>query len=751
MYKKTVTSLLLFLGALFQAQKHLPLIPYPQKIEVQQGAFTLPTIFTFDQGIDFNKFKVYQNYLKHEGFDSKISKQKQGNTISFQLLPPGISTEKNYHQLEISNNGIVIKSNSEAGYFLGFQTLLQLIQHAKDRKLPYLTIEDYSKFDYRGMHLDVCRHFFTVDEVKQYIDYLATYKMNKFHWHLTDDQGWRIEIKKYPKLTEIGGYRNGSMIGAYSDMKFDDIRYGGFYTQEQIKEVVAYAKERYVDVIPEIEMPGHAVAAIAAYPQLSCVNEQVEVGKKWGVEDNIMCPTEYTFDFLQNVLDEVITLFPYQYIHIGGDEAPKVYWKNSAFVQNKIKELGLKDNHEMQSYFIKRIEKYLNAKGKQIIGWDEILDGGLAPNATVMSWQGIEGGIKAVQLGNKAIMTPTSTNYFDYYQGNPETEPLAFGGDTRLHNVYAFNPIPKSLTSEQAQNIWGTQANLWTEYILDFPHVQHMIFPRIMALSELAWGTSKPNQYNEFENRVLEHFKTLDKKGIRYSKAIFEIRDDVKLKDHSTIQYTLSTAKNPENIRFTTDGTEPNPNSEKYLRPLSITKSQQIKSAYFENGERKSPINSKEFFFSKATGKPITLVSEPAEAYSVGGAKSLVDGLMGSIKNHGKSWLGFSGKDCIATIDLLKNENISNIKLNTLDRQGSWIHLPSEIIIYISQDQKTFKTIKTISQQEIQKSNGQVDIQFEKQNARYVKVEIKNAGIIPAGKDGAGHGAWLFVDEIRIF
>ena len=751
MYKRLIISALLFLTISLKAQKQLPLIPYPQKIEITEGTYSLPRIITIGKTSNKNFLEIAQHALEKEGIQSSISQNKNGNTISFQLLPPSFNTKQNFYQLDISKDGIVIKSNSDAGHFLGFQTLLQLIRTSHNKQLPYLKIEDYSKFDYRGMHLDVCRHFFTIEEVKQYIDYLAAYKMNKFHWHLTDDQGWRIEIRKYPKLTEIGGFRNGTMVGAYADMKFDDIRYGGFYTQNQIKEVVQYAKERYIDVIPEIEMPGHAVAAIAAYPELSCVNEQVEVGKRWGVEDNIMCPTEYTFQFLENVLDEVIALFPYEYIHIGGDEAPKVYWENSDFVQNKIKELGLKDNHEMQSYFIKRIEKYLNSKGKQIIGWDEILDGGLAPNATVMSWQGIEGGVKAAKIGNKAIMTPTSTNYFDYYQGNPETEPLAFGGDTRLHNVYNFNPIPESLSSEEAKNIWGTQGNLWTEYILDFPHVQHMIFPRIMALSEVAWGTAKPNQYKDFEDRVLSHFDILDQKGIRYSKAIFEIRDEVSVSDHSEILYTLITAKNPENIRFTTDGSDPSSKSYVYSYPFKINDSKIIKFAYFENGERKSPINTKEFFYSKSTGKPIKLEHQPAEAYSKGGIKSLVDAQYGSSKNHGKSWLGFSGKDCIATIDLIEKQEFSTIKLNTLDRQGSWIHLPSEITILTSDDNKNFKKVKQISKEEIEKSNGQMHLQIEKQISRYVKIEIKNAGIIPAGKDGAGHGAWLFVDEISIY
>ena len=728
-------------------------IPQPQQLELKKGTFVLGNKITINPDPNFPEIDYLMKQFKSiTGKNlTKTTSNNFDNTINIIYLAGPENLSEEYYELDINQNGISIAAPTNRGIFLGIQTLLQLIEeHKKDFKLPYLKIKDEPKFAYRGMHLDVCRHFFTVDEVKNYLDYLAVYKYNKFHWHLTDDQGWRIEIKKYPKLTEVGAWRNGSQVGAYSDMKFDDKKYGGFYTQEQIKEVVAYAAKLHIDVIPEIEMPGHAQAALAAYPNLGCTNQKLEVGKTWGVMDDIFCPKEETFQFLQDVMDEVIPLFPYEYVHIGGDEAPKKRWKESAFVQDLMKKLNIKDELHMQSYFITRMEKYINSKGKQIIGWDEILEGGLAPNATVMSWTGIEGGIHAAKTKHKAIMTPTSTNYFDYYQGNPETETLSIGGNLRLQKVYAYNPIPKELTKEEAKYIWGTQGNLWTEYILDCPHVQHMIFPRMMALSEVAWGTSKPDEYKNFENRVIRHFAILDEKGIKHSTAIYEVDGKASVEQNGKIKYELSSANEPSRIRFTTDGSEPTINSNVYQKPLEITKSQTVKSAYFEDGKKVSATTSQDFVITKSTAKKITLEHQPAEAYSVGGASTLVDGIKGSLKNHGRSWLGFSGKDVIATIDFGTKMEFSTIQFSTLDRKGSWIYLPKSVKVLISDNGKDFKEIKTISSSEIEKSNGIMKIDLQKQQAKYLKLVIENLGIIPDGQAGAGNKAWLFIDEISV-
>lgn len=445
------------------------------------------------------------------------------------------------YRLTVDAKGVYIAGNNENGIFYGIQTLIQLLPVSPAQKLPipYVSIKDYPRFAYRGAMLDVCRHFFPVEFVKKYINYLALHKMNYFHWHLTDDQGWRIEIKKYPKLTQTGAYRYGTIVGHYPGTENDNTRSGGFYTQEQVKEIVKYAAARYITVVPEIEMPGHSSAAIAAYPQLSCFPDSLTVipknnisagGKEqqangqpklvqesWGVYKDVYCPSDYTFSFLQDVIDEIVPLFPAKYIHVGGDECPKDAWKESAFCQNLIKEKGLKDEHGLQSYFIGRMEKYINGKGKSIIGWDEILEGGLAPNATVMSWRGEQGGIDAAKQNHDVIMTPTTYAYLDYAQRKPE-DSLVIGGFLPPDKVYGYNPIPAVLTPEQGKHILGGQGNLWTEYIGNDKKVEYMVFPRLTALSEVFWTPQSKRDFNDFQNRLQTQFKRFDLWGAHYYK-----------------------------------------------------------------------------------------------------------------------------------------------------------------------------------------------------------------------------------------
>ncbi|MDN5422947.1 MAG: family 20 glycosylhydrolase, partial [Chryseobacterium sp.] len=654
------------------------------------------------------------------------------------------------YEINVAENFMSVIGKDDAGLFHGIQTMLQLIQNSKDGKIPAVKIKDYPKFAWRGMHLDVCRHFFNVDEVKQYIDYLAMYKLNTFHWHLTDDQGWRIEIKKYPKLTEIGSKRKESMVGAYVDNTFDGKPYGPyFYTQEQIRDVVKYAQQRHITVVPEIEMPGHALAALSAYPELACTKGPFESATKWGVFDDVFCPKEETFTFLENVLDEVMKLFPSQYIHIGGDECPKTRWKECAHCQKLIKKNNLKDEHGLQSYFIHRIEKYVNSKGRKIIGWDEILEGGLAPNAAVMSWTGINGGIEAAKSGHFAVMTPGAYCYFDHYQGDPQSEPNAFGGFTPLDKVYSYNPVPSELNPEQAKYILGVQANLWTEYITDFKQVQYMIFPRLMALSEVGWGTADPENYKEFESRVIGQFKILDGMKVNYAKSIYNISGKV-VPANEGIAYELTVSQDPAGIRYTTDGTEPSLDSQVYQNPVRVKKSMTVKSAYFEDGKLKSAVSSQEFTVSKTTGKKITLEQPPSENYSFGGAFTLVDGIIGNTRQLGKTWLGFQGKDVVATIDLGQKTGFSEVYFNTLENKGSWIHLAKFAQVFVSDDGRNFKMIKEIGTQEILDSKGKITLNVGNQTSKYIKLIIENAGIIPAGNPGADSKAWLFVDEIGV-
>jgi len=752
-------NFILVLSALFStvfyAQKKPNLIPYPQTVNITEGEFIIPETLVLNDKLPKEETDYFKKRLGSL-VKFKYSSKTEGAHLTQALVPQPkipVTTEdvREKYTLTISPKGIFISSYTKQGYFLALQTLIQLFEeHREDKKIPALRIEDQPKFAWRGMHLDVSRHFFTVDEVKQYIDYLTMYKLNTFHWHLTDDQGWRIEIKKYPKLTQIGSKRKESMIGAYADNTFDGKPYGPyFYTQEQIKEVVKYAQERHITVVPEIEMPGHALSALSAYPELACTKGPFESATKWGVMDDVFCPKDETFTFLENVLDEVIRLFPSQYIHIGGDECPKTRWKECVHCQELIKKNNLKDEHGLQSYFIQRIEKYVNSKGRKIIGWDEILEGGLASNAAVMSWTGVNGGIEAAKAKHFAVMTPGAYCYFDHYQGDPQSEPNAFGGFTPLEKVYSYNPIPAELNAEQAKYILGVQANLWTEYITDFKQVQYMIFPRLMALSEVGWGTSDPKNYKEFENRVISQFKVLDKMNVNYAKSIYNISGKI-VPGNNGITYELSTSQDPKGVRYTLDGTDPTINSKNYQEPISIPKSITVKSAYFENGQLKSSISSQQFTISKTTGKKITLENQPSENYSFGGASTLVDGIIGNVKQLGKTWLGFDGKDVVATIDFGQKTGFSEVYFNTLENKGSWIHLAKSAKIFVSDDNKNFKLIKEIGKEEIQNAKGKIKLNAGSQNAKYLKMIIENAGIIPAGNPGADSKAWLFVDEIGV-
>lgn len=524
--KKLFLIPLLFLILTVHAQSKVVIVPQPVSIEMHQGNFHFnsATNVIAENGAE-HEVRMLNFYLKKlYGFTlparAKIS-STNGSNIIFKLV--NNNERKDAYHLDVTANKILISSSSNEGLFYGLQTLLQLLPETKTQAvsegflIPQLSINDYPRFQYRGMHLDVGRHFFDVDFVKKYIDYLAYFKYNTFHWHLTEDQGWRIEIKKYPLLTSVGAYRNGTVIGHYPGTGNDSIHYGGFYTQEQIKDVVKYAKDRFITIIPEIEMPGHASAAIAAYPQLSCFPDSStkisprtpwagsrdgkQVQQTWGVFDDIFVPSEYTFKFLENVLDEVMQLFPSKYIHIGGDEAPKTYWKESAFCQKLIKEKNLKDEHGLQSYFIQRIEKYVNSKGRSIIGWDEILEGGLAPNATVMSWRGEEGGIAAAHQHHNVIMTPGKYVYFDHAQSK-NSDSLTIGGFLPLDTVYNYHPVPKELDNSEAHYILGAQGNVWTEYMASPQKVEYMIFPRMSALSEVLWSPQDKRDLEKFRSEL---------------------------------------------------------------------------------------------------------------------------------------------------------------------------------------------------------------------------------------------------------
>ena len=538
MYKKVIVlsvfyliNSLFYLG--FSSNSDSKIIPAPDKQIFLDGFFKLNDNTTINYPKEFkNSVNFLSSYL-NQGKTQYLSiknKNASKNFVQF-LLDEKISNDEAY-KIEIKKNGITITSRDNKGAFYAIQTLRQLIPASfEDKTYPNTEIsikcqiiEDSPRFKYRGMHLDVGRHLFSVEFIKKYIDALAMLKFNTFHWHLTEDQGWRIEIKKYPKLNTIAAYRDSTLAGHYTDRprKYNKIKYGGYYTQEQVKDIVNYALEREITIIPEIEMPGHSKAAIAAYPYLSCEEKPVNVATLWGVFDDIYCSKEETFKFLEDVIDEVVDLFPGKYIHIGGDEAPKKRWEKCKNCQSVIKRESLKDEHELQNYFISRMEKYINSKGKKIIGWDEILEGGLAPNATVMSWRGISGGIKAANMKHDVIMTPNATCYLDHYQSKDKNEPLAIGGYTPLEEIYNYEPIPEELDSESSKYIIGAQGNVWTEYMSTSEYVEYMVFPRIFALSEVVWSKNKSN-FEEFTSRVISFFDRLDKLDINYSTHLEKI------------------------------------------------------------------------------------------------------------------------------------------------------------------------------------------------------------------------------------
>lgn len=460
------------------------------------------------------------------GGNMKVTTKGKG-AITLSLLES--LGEEEYTLDILPSTGITIKGGTPRAVFYGLQSLLQMVAAAPNSDgvitLAAVKIADKPHFSYRGGMFDVCRHIFTVDEVKRYIDILALHKINKFHWHLTEDQGWRIEIKRYPELSQIGAYRNQTIIGRNRKSKvYDGTRYGGVFTQDEVREVVAYAAERYIDVIPEIEMPGHAVAALTTYPHLGCSGGPYEVWTRWGISKNILCAgKESTFEFIENVLTEVLELFPYKYIHIGGDEAPRDEWKKCPHCQKRIKDEGLKDEHQLQSYFMERIEKWLNERGRSIIGWDEILQGGISKSATVMSWRGSKGGIAAAKLGNHVIMTPNTHCYIDYYQTSNPTEngePLGNGRfPVTLRKTYSLDPY-SGLNEEQQKFIKGVQVNLWTEYIATFDHIQHMLLPRVAALAETGWSYGNKD-YDDFARRMHILRKLYDKKGFVYAPYFF--------------------------------------------------------------------------------------------------------------------------------------------------------------------------------------------------------------------------------------
>ncbi len=724
------------------------IIPKPTLELKRSGSFAIQkTTRLHISGSDHLSTAFFDQYLKDlSGFTLLRSNRPVPKGINL-MVDTHLKLKSEGYLLDVSQNGITIKAIDEKGLFYGLQSLVQLIRKKnKIIAVPAYHIQDEPRFAYRGIHLDVARHLFSVQSIKKWLDLLAFYKINTFHWHLTDDQGWRIEIKKYPLLQSVSAYRDETLIGhkRADPHRFDGKRYGGYYTQEEVKDIVAYASARRITTIPEIEMPGHAQAVLAAYPQLGCTGGPYQTATYWGVFEDVFCAgNEETFHFLEDVLDEVIPLFPSAYIHIGGDECPKNRWHNCPKCQKRIKAEQLKDEHELQAYFIARIERYLNAKGKKIIGWDEILEGGLAPDATVMSWRGLEGGIAAARLKHDVIMTPEKFLYLDYYQSLNKTEQTAAGGYLPLKKVYDYEPMPAELNPEEQQYIKGVQANVWSEYLSDASKAEYMIFPRVIALAETAWSRKENKLYADFLARLMANRRFLKK--LNYSTAFYDITG-ASVNDAKA--FALNTDLSNDEIRYTLNDKKPDLGSTKYSSPIPITQSVRIKAQLFRAGKPVGNMFEQVIVKSMAAGKKVTLTHSGQGNYNID-AQRLTNGIRGSYLYNNGEWLGLSSGDFEAVVDLGEEKTISEVGINTLNYQWQKMHPPKLLLIEVSTDQQVYTEV---SRQTIFSVEG-INMALHKINpakARYVRIKASNIGIIPDGFYGAGTKAWLMLDEIIV-
>lgn len=663
--------------------------------------------------------------------------------------------------LKITEIGAEIHASSSKGHFYGLQTLKQIYfsSYLKSKsknivELPGLEIHDKPRFSYRGMHLDVSRHFFSPAFIMRYLDMMAYHKLNTFHWHLTDDQGWRIEIKRFPELTNVGSIRSGTKIGHASntEMQDDNKSYAGYYTQDEIREIIQYASVRQINIIPEIEMPGHAMAALASYPEFSCDGFKKSVATSWGVFEDVFCTKDEAIIFLEEVLDEVMALFPGKYIHIGGDECPKTRWRACESCQKVMQEQGLKNEDELQSYFIRRIEKHVNKQGKSIIGWDEILEGGIAPNATVMSWRGMQGGVEAAKSGHDVIMSPTSHCYFDYYQSEQESEPLAIGGFIPLKKVYTFEPVPEELNPEETNYILGAQANVWTEYISSDKHCEYMVFPRLCALSEVNWSQKEKKDWTDFKERLVIHQARLEGLGINYANHLNEVFAENTITDTNSMIIQLKSESDQTLIYYAFKNEEDELSFSKYNGELILDKSDTL---YFFGTDSMQSSRSDtlkfEFLKHKAFSKKIDLSTSPDPLYpGKFGKRSLVDGARGGNRFNGLSYIGIYGESVDISIDLDSIQEIHYIGIGVLESQASWIYFPASVQLMTSQDGIDYSDEGNALKIQIDKVHRMFHIYVGQKTTRFIKLKIFPLNPIPKGYTGSGNPAWLFLDEIIV-
>ncbi|MFA8434902.1 MAG: family 20 glycosylhydrolase [Marinifilaceae bacterium] len=752
--------------------RDIAIVPQPAQLALHEGSFNFSgkTKFLVENEEQASiahqlctKFKTAANFQPKV----KIGESEGKNTIRF-ATNPAIAPEG--YSLDVTGNSISIQASQPAGFFYAIQTIRQLLPVEIESKelvkdidwlIPALSIQDEPRFKWRGFMQDVSRHFMPKEYILEIIDYLAMNKMNTFHWHLVDDQGWRLEIKKYPKLTQVGAWRVDHEDKDWSarprQKPGEKATYGGFYTQDDIREVVEYAQQRYITIVPEIEMPAHISCALAAYPELSCTGGPFTVpsGDVWPITDIYCAGNEKTFQFLEDVISEVVTLFPSPFIHIGGDEADKTEWKKCKKCQARIRKEHLKNEHELQSYFVKRMEKFINSKGRRLIGWDEILEGGLAPQATVMSWRGYKGGIEAAAQGHDVVMSPNSHCYFDHYQGPQDLEPLAWGGYSPLSKVYAFDPIHESMDENTAAHVLGGQANLWCEFVPGPKHAQYMTFPRLAALSEAVWTPKEKKDWKNFSHRMISQLKRYDFLDINYSKSAYLVSCQTQYNTtDKLVELKLSTELPDLKIRYSLNGEEPTAASKEYTSPIQLAQSVEVKAASFQDGKRVGKVVTHKLKIHKATGKRVDYQIPNNKKYNGSGTINLVNSVRGSSNFGDGNWQGWYGEDMEVTLNLEESTPLQKITVGALQKAGSWIFLPKNISFYSSQDGKTFEELGEVMHHTDPITGGTIKHDFvlnaKDKKAKYIKVIAHALKKCPRHHAGEGKKCWMFIDEIEI-
>lgn len=665
------------------------------------------------------------------------------------------------YKLIVNDKRVCISGASEAGVFYGIQTLRKSLPVAQDINVNLSAVEIYDKprFAYRGAMLDVARHFYTVDEVKTFIDMLALHNINRFHWHLTDDQGWRIEIKKYPKLMSVASERKETVVGRWYSGIYDGKPYGGYYTQDELRDVIDYAAKRHITIIPEVDLPGHMQAALTAYPELGCTGGPYEVRTIWGVSQDVLCVgNDFTLQFVKDVLSEVADIFPSEYIHIGGDECPKVRWEKCPKCQERIKSLGLKSDakhtkeQRLQSYMIQEAAKYLKEKGKRIIGWTEILEGGLVPDVTLMSWIGESGGIEAAHQHHDVIMTPNTYLYFDYYQSKKvENEPLAIGGYLPIEKTYNYEPMPKELTKEEPQYIKGVQANLWTEYIPVFSQVQYMVLPRLGAAAEVQWTDPSKKDYKDFLRRVPHLVAVYDCYGWNYATHVYDVNVDMKADTVNHVLNVQLSTMTDDPIYYTLDGQDPTEKSLKYTKPFTIDQSVVLKTMAV-HPDRTSKISVDTIRFNKATLKPVVLLQPNESRFSPDGPVVLVDGRNGNHSFDTGAWLTVAGNDLEAVINMQAETILNSASVHVYVRKDAWLFDARGFSVSVSSDNKNYKEVASQEYKQMQESDSdgiiEHELSFDPCKATYVKIKVISEKSMPDWHWDAGKAPFLLVDEI---